>query len=295
MTVTTRPGAAAPLGATVTDDGVNFSLYSSAADAVELLLFDAADVPASALTIALDPVTNRTDNYWHVHVAGVGTGQLYGYRVSGPHRPDDGLRFDHSKVLLDPYARAVIDDSYDRPSFAQRGVANDATAMKGVVVDPLACDWDGDEPLRRPFSRGPIYEMHVRRFTANPSSGVAAERCGTYAGVVEKISYTNSTASRPPTGCPTTGATNRWRSSPHIAGTAPTAGRPAPSTSSATDQGVPLRRDRDGPRRRVQPHRRPADDLSGQRSGGLRQSCHRDLSANPDRTVVRCRRGDLHP
>ena len=124
-----QPGSAAPLGATVVDGGVNFSLYSHHADAVELLLFDEGSAEPAA-TIALDPASQRTDNYWHVFVAGLGAGQRYGYRVTGPDQPGDGLRFDPSKVLLDPYARAVIDDDYDRalastPGRAQRRSGHD--------------------------------------------------------------------------------------------------------------------------------------------------------------------------
>src|SRR6476661_1620627 len=96
-------GQISPLGATVRDGGVNFSLFSRTAAGVELLLFDRADAPTPARVVPLDPVANRTYYYWHAFVPGVKAGQLYGYRVSGPHEPDRGLRFDPRKVLLDPY------------------------------------------------------------------------------------------------------------------------------------------------------------------------------------------------
>ncbi len=183
------PGLSAPLGASVRDGGVNFSLFSRTATGVELLLFDRADAAAPARVVALDPTGNHTYHYWHAFVPGVRAGQVYGYRVRGPHDPDRGLRFDPAKVLLDPYARgAVIPPGY-HPDAARRPGDNAAAAMKGVVVDSADYDWEGDAPLRRPAARTVIYEMHVRGFTANPNSGVKADLRGTYAGLAEKIPY----------------------------------------------------------------------------------------------------------
>src|SRR4029079_11331768 len=108
---------------------------------------------------------------------------------AGPFDPAQGLRFDPSKVLLDPYGRAVATPKdYDRQA-ARRAGDNTATAMKSVVVDPLAYDWEGDAPLRRPSALTIIYEMYVRGFTRHPSSGVADATRGTYAGLIEKIPY----------------------------------------------------------------------------------------------------------
>jgi len=115
--------------------------------------------------------------------------QIYGFRAFGPFQPDRGLRFDPSKLLLDPYARAiVIPKSYSREA-ARREGDNMATAMKSVVTDPRAYDWEGDVPLKRAWSRSIIYEMHVRGFTAHPSSGLPESKRGTYAGLVDKIPY----------------------------------------------------------------------------------------------------------
>lgn len=183
------PGRSAPIGATPCDKGTNFSLYSRNASGVELLLFDRADDPRPARTIRLDPATNRSYHYWHAFVPGVASGQLYGYRVHGPADSTRGIRFDRGKVLLDPYARGVvIPEGYSRDSATEPG-DNAATAMKSVVVDTSAYDWEGDAPLHRPSSRTIIYEMHVRGFTRDPSSGVADGKRGTYAGLVEKIPY----------------------------------------------------------------------------------------------------------
>jgi glycogen operon protein len=139
--------------------------------------------------IVLDPVFNRTYHYWHVFVPGVQPGQIYGYRARGPFDPGQGTRFDHNKVLLDPYGRGVVvPRNYDRIAASQEG-NNAATAMKSVVVDPSAYDWEGDVPLKRPSARTIVYEMHVRGFTRHPSSGVAGKIRGTYAGLIEKIAY----------------------------------------------------------------------------------------------------------
>jgi isoamylase len=80
-----------------------------------------------------------------------------------------------------------VPDSYDRDA-ARRPGDNIHTAMKSVVADPRRYDWEGDEPLNRPFVQTVIYELHVRGFTQHPSSGVAPEKRGTFAGVIEKIS-----------------------------------------------------------------------------------------------------------
>ncbi len=186
MQITGRPS---PLGATMSQGGVNFSLFSRDATGVELLFFDRSDDAKPARVITLDPVANRSYHYWHVYVPGVQPGQLYGYRAHGPFDPANGLRFDPTKVLLDPYGRGVVvTNDYSRDAARQEG-DNTATAMKSAVVDLSAYDWEGDAPLRRPSARTIVYEMHVRGFTRHPSSGVAENLRGTYAGLIEKIPY----------------------------------------------------------------------------------------------------------
>lgn len=116
-------------------------------------------------------------------------GQIYGYRAEGPFDPAKGLRFDPTKVLLDPYGKGVVvPGNYTREAAGIEG-GNAATAMKSVVVDPSAYDWEGDAPLNHPSARTIIYEMHVRGFTRHPSSEVAENLRGTYAGLIEKIPY----------------------------------------------------------------------------------------------------------
>ena len=182
-------GRSFPLGATVLAEGVNFSVFSRQASQVDLLLFDDAAATHPMRVVELDPRTHRTYHYWHVFVPGVRPGQIYAYRADGPFEPARGLRFDPGKVLLDPYGRAVVvSDGYSRHTASRYG-QNNAIAMKSVVVDPDVYDWEGDAPLRRPFATTVIYEMHVAGFTRHPSSGVAPERRGTYAGMIEKIPY----------------------------------------------------------------------------------------------------------
>jgi isoamylase len=187
MNATETVGRSAPLGATVGHGGTNFSLFSRSATNVTLLFFDREDDDKPAREVQIDPATNRTYPYWHVFVPGVGPGQIYGYRVEGPSPPASGLRFDSAKVLLDPYGKTVVvPKNYNREA-AQREGDNAATAMKSVVVDPGAYDWEGDIPLNRPSARTIIYEMHVRGFTRHPSSGLGEKIRGTYAGLIEKI------------------------------------------------------------------------------------------------------------
>src|SRR5438128_10577525 len=182
-------GDSSPLGATPSPDGVNFSVFSRHATGVELLLVDGVDDTKAASVVRLDPSANRTYYYWHVFVPNVRPGQLYGYRVDGPFDPWSGMRFDPTKVLLDPYGRGVVvPEAYDRAA-ARRPGDNTETAMKSVVVDVSTYDWEGDTPLQRPSSRTIVYEMHVRGFTRHPSSGVSERKRGTFAGVIEKIPY----------------------------------------------------------------------------------------------------------
>jgi glycogen operon protein len=189
MATDIRPGNAFPLGATVVEDGVNFAIYSKSASHVELLFFDAVDSARPARVIALDRRRHKTYHYWHVFVPRALPGQVYGYRVHGPREPARGLRFDPEKVLLDPYGRAVaVPPGYDRDAASRPG-DNAARSMKSVVAALSAYEWEGDRPLRHPYARTVIYEMHVAGFTRHPNSGVAACQRGTYAGLVEKVPY----------------------------------------------------------------------------------------------------------
>jgi len=177
-----------PLGSTIYKNGVNFSIFSRAATGMELLLFDHEDDARPERIIPIDPST-RTYHYWHIFVPGLQSGQIYGYRAYGPSDPASGMRFDSSKVLLDPYGRGVVvPKNYSREAAKQAG-GDAATAMKSLVVDVNKYDWQGDAPLRRPSSETIIYEMHVRGFTCDPSSAVSEKTRGTYIGLIDKIPY----------------------------------------------------------------------------------------------------------
>jgi len=188
-TGTLKKGSSAPIGATVCDGGVNFSVFSKNANLVELLLFDDANAARPSTIIALVPNRNRTYHYWHVFVQGIRPGQIYAYRAHGPFLPERGFRFDGTKILIDPYGLAIaVPENYSRVAARQPG-DNTATAMKSVVADTGRYDWEDDQPLKRPFAETVIYEMHVGGFTRHPSSGIASAKRGTYAGLVEKIPY----------------------------------------------------------------------------------------------------------
>jgi len=182
-------GRSAPLGATVSSDGINFSVYSRTASGIDLLFFDREDDPCPSRVIQIDPYTNRTYHYWHVFVPKTRAGQIYAYRAHGRFEPENGLRFDPEKALLDPYGReVVVPRNYNREAARCPG-NNFATAMKSVVVDSSAYDWEGDAPLRISTAKSIVYEMHVKGFTANPNSGVTDKLRGTYAGLIEKVDY----------------------------------------------------------------------------------------------------------
>jgi len=164
------PGKPYPLGATWDGAGVNFALFSEHATGVELALFEGEDPRREIARVAL---SERTDQIWHAYLPEFGPGQLYGYRVSGPWEPRAGKRFDATKVLLDPYARAIA-GTWDR---------SDVTSvLKSVVIDP-SFPWDEDRPLRVPWNDTIIYEVHVKGFTARHPRVPEGLR-GTYAGFV---------------------------------------------------------------------------------------------------------------
>ena len=186
-----HPGASAPLGATVGGGGTNFSIHARDAVALELCLFDAPDAPQLTAVFPLSGEAHRHGHYWHAWLEGVGPGQIYGYRAHGPAEPAPGVRCDPAQLLLDPYALALaVPPGYDR----RRGQRADAAggwsqAIKAVVADLDAYDWQGDRPLNRPARETVIYELHVKGFTAHSSSGVRAPLAGTYSGLIERIPH----------------------------------------------------------------------------------------------------------
>ncbi len=115
-------GNSFPLGSTLTEHGVNFSLFSRNCSSAALLLFDSIEDIEPSRIFELDPLRNRTYHYWHIFVPGIKKGQLYGYRIDGPDEKHKGHRFDPGKVLLDPYSNAVaVPESYDRQLHSKPG------------------------------------------------------------------------------------------------------------------------------------------------------------------------------
>ena len=196
--LTTRSGKAHPLGTTVKENGVNFSLYSQHATAVTLLIFDHPNDELPSREIQLDPIENTTFHFWHIFVEGLKPGVGYAYRVDGPRDKTEGHRFNPNKVLVDTYAKGISFERWNRGDACHEG-DNVRTCLRGVVIDPDTYDWEGDEPLNNPVEETVIYEMHVGGFTSNPNSGV--KNRGTFLGVIEKIPYLKKLGAN---GCRTT-------------------------------------------------------------------------------------------
>lgn len=175
-----------PLGATIIDGGVNFSVFSPEATRVELLLFDHVE-DVTPRVIKLLPKENKSYYYWHIFVPNIGKNQLYGYRVYGEYNPKKGYLFDASKVLVDPYAKAII-GVYDRKLAHEFGVDNIHSCLKSAVISD-EFDWEGDVSPKHSLASSVVYEMHVAGFTKNPNSGVQKNLRGTYSGLIKKIDY----------------------------------------------------------------------------------------------------------
>ncbi len=184
-----------PLGATLVGEGVNFALYSKHASDVFLLLFDRPEGEPTDII----QLPTRTKYVWHAYVQGIHAGQLYGFKVCGPFKPAEGLRFNEQKLLMDPYAKALtgkfrnMDNlllAYDAQApdkdLSQDLRDNTRMVPKSIVVDDRF-DWQGDTPPAIPFEKLVVYEVHPKGFTAHPSANV--QHPGTYLGFAEKISY----------------------------------------------------------------------------------------------------------
>ncbi|HZG34375.1 MAG TPA: alpha-amylase family glycosyl hydrolase, partial [Gaiellaceae bacterium] len=182
------PGRPFPLGPLWDGEGTNFSLFSEHAERVELCLFDDGDAETR-----LD-LKERTAFNWHAYLPAVGPGQRYGYRVHGRWAPEEGHRFNPTKLLIDPYAKAIEGPIlWDRgntlpyvpgeeDSDLERDDEDDAPAIpKGIVIDE-SFDWEGDRHLATPWHETVIYEVHVKGFTKQ-LPGVREDLRGTYAGL----------------------------------------------------------------------------------------------------------------
>ncbi|XVQ83390.1 glycogen debranching protein GlgX [Microbispora siamensis] len=178
------PGEPYPLGATWDGVGTNFSVFSEVAERVELCLYDDR---GGEIRVDLPEVDGFV---WHGYVPGIMPGQRYGFRVHGPYRPEHGHRCNPSKLLLDPYAKAIEGSvrwnqslfSYQFADPARLNTEDSAPYMpKNVVVNPFF-EWGNDRPPRTPYHETVIYEAHVRGLTMRHPS-VPEEQRGTYAGL----------------------------------------------------------------------------------------------------------------
>jgi isoamylase len=188
------PGMPFPLGATWDKKGVNFTLFSENATAVELCLFDYENDAKESAKIN---VIERTDFIWHIYVKDLQPGQLYGFRVHGPYEPENGHRFNPNKLLLDPYAKAISGDfEWNDALFGYQvggkdedlsfSEADSAAFMpKSVVVD-ANFDWEDDASPSLAYYNTIIYEAHVKGLTKlHPD--IPEEIRGTYAAIAHPV------------------------------------------------------------------------------------------------------------
>ena len=182
--VETWPGRPYPLGATYDGTGTNFAVFSEVGEAVDLCLFDGRGAETRVEMREVDAFV------WHCYLPNIGPGQRYGYRVKGPYAPERGARCNWSKLLLDPYAKAMTDEirwsqalfSYDHRNAERLNTQNSAPRMmKSVVINPFF-DWSSDRPLNRPYADSLIYEAHVKGLT-KMHPGIPENIRGTYAAV----------------------------------------------------------------------------------------------------------------
>ena len=182
------PGSAYPLGATYDGSGTNFALFSEVAERVELCLFDADGAEVRHDLPEMDGFV------WHAFLPGVEPGQRYGYRVHGPYDPSRGHRCNPSKLLLDPYAKAIDGRfewgqalfSYNFGDAQSRNDEDSAGAMpKSVVISPFF-DWGVDRPPKRQYAESVIYEAHVKGLTYQHPE-IPAELRGTYSAIAHPV------------------------------------------------------------------------------------------------------------
>jgi len=196
---TVESGKAMPLGATVSDRGINFAVFSRHAASVTLIIFQSAEPGSLYTEIKLDSKKNRTGDIWHCFIPGLKEHTCYLYRADGPYVPEKGFRFNHNKALFDPYAKALTDISnwdlkacvgYD-PYAASKDLSysyiDDIFTQPRCIAIDDDFDWQGDLPLNYPLRFSILYETHLKGLTGHPNSGVSAP--GTYKGVIEKIPY----------------------------------------------------------------------------------------------------------
>jgi glycogen operon protein len=181
------PGRPIPLGVIETRRGLNFAVFSAHATAMALVLF-APRRDAPVLELPLDSDVHRTGHVWHIELGGLDGGTRYGWRAARSDEPQPIHRFEPDTVLIDPYATALTGGSRwaeTPPRDGEQGASRYPRRRSLYVTREF--DWDNTAPPHIPLSDKVIYELHVRGFTRDPSSGVAHP--GTYLGLIEKIPY----------------------------------------------------------------------------------------------------------
>lgn len=193
-------GSPLPSGATVSGDGVNFSIFSRHAFSVTLDIFEKSEDTAPSCSYTLDPAKNKTGDMWHVFVKGLPKNALYLYRIDGRFAPYEGMRFNAGNYLLDPYARGLANtESFSKKFTAQTPpshIDGDLVFLsaqspeyfpKCIAIAKDDFDWEGDRPLNYPLKDCIIYEMHVKGFSCHPHA--SQQHKGTYQGIIESIPY----------------------------------------------------------------------------------------------------------
>ena len=194
-TWTSREGSSYPLGVFYIkeEDAFNFAIYSKHATAVTLYLYEENSYEVPVLSFDLNYLLHKSNRIWHIRIkaSGLKHARYYAYKIDGPDPVNQWTwhAFDKDKVLLDPYAHAV----FFPPAFSRVAASvpgpNDGKAPLGVLIrEAEKFDWQQDEFPKHEHDLI-IYEMHVRGFTYHPSSGLAPEKRGTFAGIIEKIPY----------------------------------------------------------------------------------------------------------
>ena len=194
MNINVYPGKPYPLGATWDGKGVNFALYADNATKVELCLFATGEGFDETVTIEIE---ERSHHVWHVYIPSINPGQQYGYRVHGPYEPHNGHRYNHNKLLIDPYAKAIagtiewndalfgyeLNHPDEDLSFSDVDSAD--YIPKSVVIDP-SFDWEDDKSPKIPYHKTVIYEAHVKGLTKlHPE--IPEEIRGTYAAIAHPV------------------------------------------------------------------------------------------------------------
>ncbi len=192
-----QPGNPYPLGSTYDGRGVNFALFSAHAEKVELCLFD----ESGSQEIERFEILENDHNIWHLYLPGARPGLVYGYRVYGPYKPQEGKRFNPHKLLIDPYGRqlvgkliwheAIFGYEWNSPDkdLSFNTLDSAPYVPKSVVVGDTY-DWEGDKPLEHKFEETIIYETHVKGFS-NLHPKVPDHERGTFGGMKSKsiVSY----------------------------------------------------------------------------------------------------------